>query len=44
MVTFAMDDLDNDDNYIDVKPEVTSDAAYQIKRQLTETSLSGSKC
>lgn len=34
MVTFAIDDIDEGDNYIDVKPEVTSDAAYQIKRRI----------
>ena len=34
MVNFAIDDLDEDDNYINVKPEVIADASYQIKRRI----------
>lgn len=34
MVNFAIDMLDEDDNYIDVKPEVIEMAAYQIKRRI----------
>lgn len=34
MVNFAMDVIDEEDTYIDVKAEVVSDAAYQIKRRI----------
>jgi len=34
MVNFAIDILDEEDNYIDIKPEVISDASYQIKRRI----------
>lgn len=34
MVTFAMDVIDEDDDYIDVKPEVIEDASYQIKKRI----------
>lgn len=34
MVNFAIDDLDEDDNYINIKPEVISDASYQIKKRI----------
>lgn len=34
MVNFAIDKLDEEDNYINVKPEVISDAAYQIKQRI----------
>ena len=34
MVNFAIDDLDEDDNYINVKPEIIADASYQIKRRI----------
>lgn len=34
MINFAMDELDEDDNYINVKPEVISNAAYQIKLRI----------
>jgi hypothetical protein len=34
MVNFAIDDIDEQDDYIDVKPEVISDATYQIKRRI----------
>lgn len=34
MVTFAIDPLDEQDNYINVKPEVVSDGAYKIKERI----------
>lgn len=34
MVNFAIDDIDEAEDYIDVKSEVISDAAYQIKRRI----------
>lgn len=34
MVNFAMDDLDEDDNYINIKPDVISDASYAIKKRI----------
>lgn len=34
MVNFAIDMLDEEDNYINVKPEVISNAAYQIKQRI----------
>lgn len=34
MVTFAMDVIDEGDDYIDVKPEVIQDASYQIKKRI----------
>ena len=34
MVNFAMDDLDEDDNYINIKPEVIADASYAIKKRI----------
>lgn len=34
MVTFAIDDIDEAEDYIDVKSEVISDASYQIKRRI----------
>ena len=34
MVTFAMDVIDEGDEYIDVKPEVIQDASYQIKKRI----------
>lgn len=34
MVNFAMDELDEDDNYINVKPEVIQNASYQIKKRI----------
>lgn len=34
MVNFAIDDIDEAEDYIDVKAEVISDAAYQIKRRI----------
>jgi len=34
MVNFAIDMLDEEDNYINVKPEVISDASYQIKQRI----------
>lgn len=34
MVNFAMDDLDDQDDYINVKPEIISDASYQIKKRI----------
>ena len=34
MVTFAIDLLDQEDNYINVKPEVVSDGAYKIKERI----------
>lgn len=34
MVTFAMDDIDEDDNYINIKPEVIADASYAIKKRI----------
>jgi hypothetical protein len=34
MVNFAIDDLDEDDNYINVKPEVIADASYAIKKRI----------
>lgn len=34
MVTFALDPLDEEDNYINVKPELVEDAAYKIKERL----------
>jgi hypothetical protein len=34
MVTFAMDVIDEGDDYIDVKPEVIEDASYQIKKRI----------
>ena len=34
MVNFALDDIDVDDDYINVKPEVISDASYQIKSRI----------
>lgn len=34
MVTFAMDPIDEDENYINVKPEVVDDASYKIKERI----------
>lgn len=34
MVNFAIDDIDEAEDYIDVKSEVISDASYQIKRRI----------
>lgn len=34
MVNFAMDVIDEGDNYIDVKSEVIQDASYQIKKRI----------
>ena len=34
MVNFAIDDLDEEDNYINIKPEVIADASYQIKKRI----------
>lgn len=34
MVNFAIDEIDEQDDYIDVKSEVISDASYQIKRRI----------
>ncbi len=34
MVTFQIDVIDEEDNYIDIKPEVISDASYQIKKRI----------
>jgi len=34
MVNFALDDLDEDDNYINIKPEIIADASYQIKKRI----------
>jgi len=34
MVNFAMDDLDEDDNYINIKPDIISDAWYAIKKRI----------
>lgn len=34
MVNFAMDDLDEQDDYINIKPEIISDASYQIKKRI----------
>ena len=34
MVNFAIDDIDEAEDYIDVKSEVIADAAYQIKRRI----------
>lgn len=34
MVTFAMDPIDEQDNYINVKPEIVSDGAYKIKERI----------
>lgn len=34
MVNFAIDDIDEQDDYIDIKPEVISDASYQIKKRI----------
>ena len=34
MVNFALDDIDEEDDYINVKPEVISDATYAIKSRI----------
>lgn len=34
MVTFAMDKIDEGDDYIDVKPEVIQESSYQIKKRI----------
>lgn len=34
MVNFAMDPIDEDDNYIELSPEVRNDAAYAIKARI----------
>lgn len=34
MVNFAIDEIDEQDDYIDVKSEVIQDASYQIKRRI----------
>lgn len=34
MITFAMDTIDEGDDYIDVKPELIQEAGYQIKKRI----------
>lgn len=34
MVTFAMDKIDEGDDYIDIKPEVIQESSYQIKKRI----------
>lgn len=34
MVTFPIDQIDEQDDYINIKPEVISDASYQIKKRI----------
>jgi hypothetical protein len=34
MVNFAIDDIDEQDDYINIKPEVIADASYQIKKRI----------
>lgn len=34
MVNFAIDQIDEQDDYINIKPEVISDASYQIKKRI----------
>jgi hypothetical protein len=34
MVNFAMDDIDVAEDYINIQPEVISDATYQIKKRI----------
>jgi hypothetical protein len=34
MVNFAIDELDEEDNYINLKPEVIDNASYQIKKRM----------
>lgn len=34
MVNFAIDPIDEQDNYINIKPEVVADAAYKLKERL----------